>query len=158
MAKSTQKEKQKVAAKANSKLVALIKGSDKQMALAKSAIAAVAAFIQREELTKEEVVASYMDARGCTESTAISQYSRIQGLIKNPDVLKDLEDGKIDLKVAMAKVTNKQKNPSKEAKAKNLDKSFNTTLTKLVNIAKEAGLDFASFVLACKAAGKKAGL
>lgn len=156
--KTEAKAKPVAKSEANAKLVAAIQKADQAMNIAKSALATVATLVQQLQLNKSEVIASYMVARGCTESTAVTQYSRIAGLLKNPKVLADLREGNIDLKVAMQKITTRQQNPNEEQKKARLEKKFNSTIAALMKICKEGGYDRESLLLSIKAAAKKEGL
>lgn len=157
-AKASAATKEAVAVASNPRLVAAIRSSDEAKLAYKSSLIAVCTIVQEEQLTKAEVVASLMEGRGIEKVTAESQFSRMKGLLLNPEVLEDLKNGIIDLKTARTQTTKKQANPSAEKKKQNLEKRINTNLTALMAAFKEGGMDKASIILTVKAAIKKAGI
>lgn len=156
--KASAATEEKQAAVANPRLVAAIRVSDDAAGAYKSSLITIATICQEEQLTKGEVVASMMEARGCTKQTAESQYSRVQGLLKNPEVLEQLKNGEIDLKTARVATTKKQTNPSPEKKKESIEKRISKSLQNLVIACKEGGMDRASILVAVKSACKKAGI
>lgn len=155
-AKSSSKEQANVVA--NPRLVAAIKSGDDAAMQYKSCLITIATIAQEEQLTKAEIVASIIEARGVEKITAESQYSRMKGIMSDPKVLEGLRNGEIDLKTARMQTVKKQENPSPEKKKKNIEKRFSTAITSLVNTAKEGGMDKASVLLSVKSACKKAGI
>lgn len=162
--KNTSKASAKATAKAASKvtahprLVAAIRSSDNAMAQASSLLVTVAEIVQQEDLTRPEVVASIMEARGVEKSTAESQYSRMKRLLTDGEVLNDLRAGKISLKMAREGTVKKQTAPNAEKKKQNAEKKFTKAVSALVETSKEIGLDFTSVIKAVKAALKKGGV
>lgn len=143
---------------ANARLVAAIKGHTEALGQAKSYLVTMAEIIQNEQLTKAEVIASIMEARGIDKKTAGEQYSRSKKIFTDPDTLEQLKAGEIDLKTARQATAKKQENPSAAKKQANAEKNMAKAITTIVNIAKESGTDIATLLATVKAAAKKAGL
>ena len=143
---------------ANARLVAEIRGFDAAREQAKSFLVGVATVCQEEQLSKAEIVASIVEARGCTEKTAKEQYSRMKKILTDPDALEELRSGEADLKTVRDRTTKKQENPSPKKKKENAEKRFATGISTLVNTAKEMGWDAATCLNTLKAALKKAGV
>lgn len=158
--KSSAKSKAEATSKviSNPRLVSAIQGFDAARAQAKTFLVDVATIVQEEQCTKAEVVASLVEARGCTEKTAKEQYSRMKKILSDPEALEALRNGEVDLKTAREQTTKKQKNPSQEKAKQNAEKRFSTSLSGLINAAKEQGTDLATLLNTVKAAAKKNGI
>lgn len=146
------------AVSANPRLVAAIRGFDEAKATAQTLLVEIGTIAQQESLTKNEVVASLMAARGVEKNTAESQYSRMKKIFSDPEVLEKLKNGEMDLKEAREKTTKKQENPSESKKQENANKRLAKGIAMVLGAAKELGTDIASIINTFKAAGKKAGL
>lgn len=146
------------AAVANPKIVAAFRAVADAKEEHKSKLVALSEICQREKASRQELIASYMEARGCERVTAEGQISRMFKMLMDPETLEDLKSNKIDLKTARERTTTKQKNPSAAKKAENSEKKFTKGLTMLVEAAKEGGMDYDSCLIAFKAALKKNGI
>lgn len=151
-------EKQTQQVTSNPRLVSALTNFDEAKAQAKSYLVEVATIVQEEKLTKEEVIVSLMEARGCSRETAGQQFSRIKKLLHDPKTLEELREGVIDLATARAKTTKKQANPSVQKKQQNAEKVIVTSIGRIITAAKEMGTDLASLIQTLKSAAKKAGL
>lgn len=143
---------------ANTKLVEALRTFDRSKDETKSYLIDVATIVQEEQLTRAEVVASMIEARGVSKATAESQYSRMKKIFTDGETLEALRSGEIDLKTAREKSVKKQENPSATKKEENLEKRYAGALTKLLEAVKEMGTDLASFLASVKASAKKAGI
>lgn len=143
---------------ANTRLVAAIKLLEESKKQTQTYLVEVATIVQEEQLTRAEVVASLMEAKGIEKSSAESQYSRMKKLLNDPDLLEELKEGDIDLKTAREKSTTKQKNPSAKKKAESIEKRFAKALTTIVQCAKEGGMDRETVMNTVKTALKKNGI
>jgi hypothetical protein len=135
-AKSTSKTVVKV--QANARLVAALKKQRTAMEESKSYLVEAAEIAQNEDLTRQEVVASIMAARGIEKSSAESQYTRLKKIFTDPDALEALKNGEVDLKTAVQK-TSEKREPSAKTKEKNAEKAAQTALGTLFKKAKEVG-------------------
>lgn len=124
---------------ANEQLVAILEQYDLKVEQAESFFIEFVEFIQENQLERGVVVASMMKARSITFESAQSQYSRMKKLLNNEEVLQELKDGKITLKVAREKTTTAQANPA-SAKPEAKEAKYSSTLKAFVNAAKESGL------------------
>lgn len=124
---------------ANEQLVAILEQYDLKVEQAESFFIEFVEFIQENQLERGIVVASMMKARSITFESAQSQYSRMKKLLNNEEVLQELKDGKITLKVAREKTTTAQANPA-SAKPEAKEAKYSSTLKAFVNAAKESGL------------------
>ncbi len=143
---------------ANPRLVAALKQYEASREQTKSYLVDVATIAQEEQLTKHEIIASLMEARGIEKSTAESQYSRMKKLLTDPDALEELRTGESDLKTIREKTTKKQKNPSAKKQQENREKKFSAAVTTIVNCAKEGAMDRETILNTIKSALKKAGV
>lgn len=157
-AKADAKEDTKQKVVANPRLLEALQNYDEAKSQAKSYLISVATIAQEEQLTKEEIVVTIMEARGVDRETAKQQYSRISKLLTKPDVLEELREGIIDLATARAKTVTKQKNPSAKKKQENAEKRILTGITMIVNAAKEMGMDLQALISTLKEKAKKADL
>lgn len=155
-ASSSTKEITKVVA--NPRLVAAIKAADQAEMQHKSCLVTIATISQEEQLTRAEVVASLIEARGIEKTTAESQYSRMKGLLSDPKIMEGLRSGEITLKAARQATKKEQKAPSPEKKKENIEKRFSGAITSLITAAKEGGMDRTSVLNSVKSACKKAGV
>lgn len=154
--KSASKEVAKVSS--NPRLVAALQASDQAEGAFKSSLVLISTIVQEEQLTKAEVVASLMKARNIEKVSAEGQYSRMKGLLNNPEIMQQLASGEMTLKMARAATVKKQQNPSTEKKKENIQKRFSSAITSLMNAAKEGGMDKASVLNTVKSACKKNGI
>lgn len=143
---------------AHPRLVAAMKTYQTSLDQSQSYLVTIAEIVQNEQLTRAEVVASIMEARGVEKSTAESQYSRMVNILTKPEVLEELRSGDIDLKTARTKGVKKQENPSQKKKDENREKKFTQSVTKIVECAKEGGMDIQTVMNTIKSALKKAGV
>ena len=143
---------------ANTKLVEALRTFDRSKDETKSYLIDVATIVQEEQLTRAEVVASMIEARGVSKGTAESQYSRMKKIFTDGETLEALRSGEIDLKTAREKSVKKQENPSAAKKEENCEKRYTASLGKLLECVKEMGTDLASFLASVKASAKKAGI
>ncbi len=143
---------------ANPRLVEAIKLFEESKAQTKTYLVDVATIVQEEQLTRAEVVASLMEAKGIEKSSAESQYSRIKKLLNDPETLEELRDGEIDWKTAREKSAAKKKNPSAKKKSENIEKKFSKAVTSIVQCAKEGNMDRETVMQTIKVALKKNGI
>lgn len=150
--------KETIKVEANPRLVSALQNYDEAKSQAKSYLITVATIAQEEQLTKEEIIVSMMEARGIDRDTAKQQYARISRLLLDPKTLEELREGVIDLATARAKTVVKQKNPSAKKKQENAEKAMLNGMTRVISAAKEIGLDIDGVIRMFKEAAKKAGL
>lgn len=143
---------------ANPRLVEKIRGFDIARDQAKSFLVEVATVAQEEQCSKAEIVASIVEARGCTEKTAKEQYSRMKKLLTDPEALEELRNGTADLKTVRERTTKPQGNPSPKKAKENAEKKFAKGLSLVVTAAKEQGWDAATVLNTLKAKLKKEGV
>lgn len=156
--KSTEKSEEASKITAHPALVEALRGLNDSKKAASSYLVEVATIVQEEQLSKEEVIASIMEAQEVDRKYAGEQYSRMKKLLNDPETLEELKSGAITLKEARAKTVKKQEAPSTEKVQANAEKVITRSITQIVNKMKEIGLDVASFVTTFKLAAKKAGL
>ena len=149
--------KPKVEAVANVELVSLFEKYDLTIGQAESFFIELVEFIQSNQLDRATVIASMMRARKITFESAQSQYSRMKALLNNEEVLQELRDGKITLKVAREKTVKKQENP-KSAKPEAKEKKFSDAMKAFVAAAKEGGYAIKEILLSVEAELKSAGI
>lgn len=140
---------------ANEGLVAVLEQYDVAVEQAETFFIEFVEYIQEHQLDRATVVASMMKARSVTFETAQSQYSRMKKLLNNEEVLADLKAGKITLKVAREKTTDKQANP-KSAKPEAKEARYSSTLKAFIAAAKESGLPRREILLGVEAELKSA--
>lgn len=157
-AKAESKSKETIKVVANPRLVKAILAADEAAMQHKSCLITIATIATEEQLTRAEVIASIMEARGVEKVTAESQYSRIQKLLSDPKVLEGLRSGEIDLKTARMMTKKAQKNPSPEKKKENIQKKLTNAVKALIEAAKEGGMDKTSVLTLIKSACKKNGI
>jgi hypothetical protein len=130
---------------------------DETVAQAETYFIELVEFIQTKQLDRATVVASMMRARGITFETAQSQYSRMKKIFNNETVLEELKAGKITLKVARERTTDKQQNPASAApEAK--EARYTNTLKAFVAAAKESGFTLREILLGVEAELKSASI
>lgn len=144
-------------ATANAELVGLFESYDETVAQAESIFVELVELIQTKQLDRATVVASMMKARGVNYETAQSQYSRMKKIFNNEEVLQELKDGKITLKVARERTKDTQKNP-KSSKPEAKEQKYTNTLKSFVAAAKESGLARREIMLGVEAELKSAGI
>lgn len=152
------KTKAAAAAVAHPKVVAAIRANDTANSAATTSLAALLDVVAETEITRPELVASYMEARNVTKATADSQASRIMALLRSPETADKLRSGEITLKTAREATKKTQANPSPEKAAENAQKKLTSSLTGLINAAKETGMDRDTLVNLVKQAAKKEGI
>lgn len=145
----------KVEPVANAELVALFEKYDEGVRQAESYFIELVEFIQDNQMDRATVVASMMIARGINYDTAQTQYSRMKKIYNNEEVLQELKDGKISLKVAREKTKKTQANP-KEAKPEAKEQRYNSTLKSFVAAAKESGFSRREIMVSVEAELKSA--
>lgn len=164
MAKPTTKEtakavkKEKVAAVANPELVEILKSYYESKDAAQSYLIQAGRLIETEELTRPEVVASIMEARGVEKSTAESQYSRMKNILSNPEIRAKFEAGELTLTAAVAATSKKQAAPSAAKQKENAEARFNKGVSLIVSAAKDAALGAAEIISSIRASLKDAGI
>jgi hypothetical protein len=143
-------------------LVKLLKGIEEAKQRATSYLIDAATLVQKEQLSKEEVIASIMEARDCDRKYAGEQYSRLRQYLNKPEILEDLREGRITLKEAKVKVKgdkgSRTRKPSPKEIQQNAAKTITTSITRMLNAAKNAGIDLQSLLSTVKEAAKKAGI
>lgn len=147
----------KVEAAPNAALVAVFEKYDASVAQAEQNFIELVEMIQEQQLDRATVVASMMKARGITYESAQGQYSKMKKIFNNEEVLADLKEGKITLKVARERTTTKQTNP-KAAKPEAKEQRYNSTLKSFVAAAKESGFTRSEIMLGVEAELKSAGI
>lgn len=151
------KVKAKAEAVANEELVGLFEQYDEGVKLAESYFVALVEFIQENQIDKATVISSMMQARGIDYESAVTQYSRIRKIFNNEEVLQELKEGKITLKVAREKTKTTQKNPA-AAKPEAKEQRFNSTLKAFTAAAKESGFARKEIMVTVEAELKSAGI
>lgn len=151
------KVKPNAQAEANEELVALFESYDEGVRQAEARFLELIEFIQEKQMDKATVIASMMRARGIDFSTAQTQYSRMKKIFNNEEVLEELKQGKISLKVAREKTKTPQKNP-KSAKPEAKEQRFTTTMKAFVAAAKESGFARKEIMVSVEAELKSAGI
>lgn len=144
-------------ATANEELVGLFESYDEKVAEAESIFVELVELIQEKQLDRATVVASMMQARGINYESAQSQYSRMKKIFNNEEVLQELKDGKITLKVARERTKDTQKNP-KSSKPEAKEQKYTSTLKAFVAAAKESGLARREIMVGVEAELKSAGI
>lgn len=157
-AKQMTREEATQQASANPRLVEALRGLDQAKQMAKSYLVTIGEIAQSEQLSKPEILASIMEARGVTFKTAESQFSRMRKIIEDPETLEALRTGEIDLRTAREQTKKTQKNPSAAKKQESLEKRYKRAVSGLVDIAKEMGTDLNSLLASLKATFKAAGI
>lgn len=156
-------------AKVHTQLMEKIKLYDESVAKAESYYVEIIEIIQTEKVSRADVVATLMKGRGISFETAQSQYSRMKNIWQNPEVLKQLKDGEITLKIAREKTTKKQ--AGTEAKAagtaqptgaggekETKEARFDRCRKAFVAATKECGYDLRSVMVSVEADLKAAGI
>lgn len=147
-------------AKVHVGLLECIKQYDTHVAEAETYYIEMIEIIQTEQISRADVVATMMKARGISFETAQSQYSRMKGIFSNKEVLEKLKNGEITLKVAREATTKKQANPTKDKAVDPAKKEerFEKAVNSVVASAKECGFDRKSVLTSIEAALKAAGI
>lgn len=158
-------------AKVHPVLASLIQSYDTTVEKAESYYIEIIETIQKEKISRADVVATLMKARGITFETAQSQYSRMKGVWQNPEVLAQLKSGEITLKVAREKTSKKQTNPASSAvstgtpgeatkKSEQESKEMRYDRCRKAHVAavKECGFDLKSALMSFEADLKAAGI
>lgn len=143
------KTKVKVTAKADAKpneeLIGLFESYDEHVAAAEKAFVEMVEFIQENQIDRATVIASMMKARSLSFESAQKEYGTMKKIFNNEEVLQELKDGKITMRVARQKTKTTQKNP-KSAKPEAKEQKFNATLKSFVAAAKESGFSRAEIL------------
>lgn len=141
----------------NEELVSLFESYDEKVAEAEKTFVELVELIQEKQLDRATVVASMMRARGINYESAQSQYSRMKKIFNNEEVLQELKDGKITLKVARERTKDTQKNP-KSAKPEAKEQKYQSTLKAFISAAKESGFARKEIMVGVEAELKSAGI
>lgn len=144
-------------AAANEDLVALFESYDEGVKEAEKRFIDLVEFIQDKQMDRATVIASMMIARGISYDSAQTQYSRMKKILNNEEVLQELKDGKITLKVAREKTKKTQENP-KAAKPEAKEQKYVNTLKNFVAAAKESGFSRKEIMVGVEAELKSAGI
>lgn len=147
----------KAEAVASAELVALFEKYDEGVKQAESYFIELVEFIQDNQIDRATCIASMMQARGINYETAQTQYSRMRKIYNDEEVLQELKDGKISLKVAREKTKKTQKNP-KSAKPEAKEQKYASTLKSFVAAAKESGFSRREIMVSVEAELKSAGI
>lgn len=147
----------KAEAKPNAELVGLFESYDEAISTAEKIFIELVETIQEKQLDRATVVASIMIARGVNYETAQTQYSKMKKIYNNEEVLQELKDGKITLKVARERTKTPQKNP-KAAKPEAKEAKYASTLKAFVAAAKESGYARKEIMVGVEAELKSAGI
>lgn len=154
-------------AKVHTALQELIVQYDQHVQEAESYYVKIIEVIQRDKISRADVVQTLMKARGITFESAQSQYSRMKGIWQNEEVLKGLKDGSITLKMAREKTTKKQNSPasgkagstsSGDASKETKEARYERVRKAHVAAVKECGFDLRSALLSFEADLKGAGV
>lgn len=86
--------------KIHDKLLVAVQGYDQHIQEAESYYVQMIELVLTEKISRADVVATLMRARGITFETAQSQYSRMKKMWEKPEILDQLKKGEITLKVA----------------------------------------------------------
>jgi len=163
------KTKSQPEAKVHDALLNKIKAYDETMQKAESYYVDIIKIIQTEKVSRADVVATLMRARGITFETAQSQYSRMKNIWQNPEILKQLENGEITLRVAREKTTKKQEGtevaaagtastPGAGGEKEGKEARFDRCRKAFVASVKECGYDLKSTLLGIESDLKAAGI
>lgn len=148
-------------AKVNEVLLECIKQYDTHVAEAETYYIEMIEIIQKNQISRGDVVVTLMKARGISFETAQTQYSRMKGIFNNKEVLEKLKNGEITLKVARENTTKKQTHPAKgklEVDPAKKEERFQKAVQGLVASAKECGFDAKSVITSLTAELKAAGI
>jgi len=151
------KTKEKVEAVANEILVGLFESYDEKVSEAGTIFIELVEKIQEDQLDRATVVASMMQARGISYENAQAQYSKMKKIFNNEEVLQDLKEGKITLKVARERTKTEQKNPA-AAKPEAKEQKYTSTMKAFVAAAKESGFARKEIMVSVEAELKSAGI
>lgn len=143
---------------ANPRLVAALQNHDESKKAAKSYLVEMATIVQEEQLSKEEIITSIMEARECDRKYAGEQFSRLKSILMDPLTLQQLKDGVIDLQTAKKKTAKSQENKSPKKALENAEKVIIRSCTAICTKMKELGLSFAQVMATFKQIAKKNGI
>lgn len=153
--------------KPHPKLLAAISNYDQHIQEAETYYVEMIELVLTEKINRADVVATLMKARKITFETAQSQYSRMKKMWENPEILKQLKNGEITLKVAREATTKKQAAPagSGDGSAGASNKTQETKEARYERVrkahvaaVKECGFDLKSAMLSFEADLKAAGV
>lgn len=144
-------------AEVSPELVVCIEAYDNNVEKAEQSFIEMVRYIQQNEIPKATVVVSLMKARNITFETAQTHYSKMKKLLNDEAVLKELEEGKITMKVAREKTTKPQKNPA-SAKPENKEAKYTNSLKTFVGAAKESGFSVREIMVSVEAELRSAGI
>lgn len=156
-AKTKVSAKSAAQAEPNEELVSLFESYDEHVAAAEQTFIELVELIQEKQLDRATVIASMMQARGINYESAQTAYSRMKKIFNNEEVLQDLKEGKINLKVAREKTKSTQKNP-KSSKPEAREAKYTSTLKSFVAAAKESGFARKEIMVGVEAELKSAGI
>lgn len=146
---------------ANPRLVVLFKKYEGAKSEAQGFMVSMCELCQKEQLTREEIIASIMEAKDLNRKSAGEAYARISRFLNKPDILQDLKDGKYNLKEAKEKLKAAAKRTrvlSPKEVQKNAEKTITSSFTKAITAAKNSGMDMSALVNTLKEMAKKAGI
>lgn len=163
------KTKAQPEAKVHTNLLEKIKLYDESVAKAESYYVEIIEIIQTEKVSRADVVATLMKGRGISFETAQSQYSRMKNIWQSPEVLQQLKDGEITLKIAREKTTKKQagteakaagtaQTPGSGGEKETKEARYDRVRKAFVAAVKECGFDIKSTLLGLEADLKAAGV
>jgi hypothetical protein len=130
---------------------------DEQVASAEKAFIELVEYIQEHQLDRATVIVSMMKARGISYESAQAKYGTLKKIFNNEEVLQELKDGKITLKVAREKTKSTQKNPA-SAKPEAKEARYTSTLKAFIASAKESGFSLREIMVGVEAELRSAGI
>lgn len=156
--KTKAKAAPKVEAKADARIVKAVKAQATAESQAGSALKTIVKLVMDDDIPRDVVIVSIMEARGCERLYAAQQASRVFSIAKNPEAAEKFIEGEITVTDAIKAASKKQANPNQAKKKENAEASLKTAVTKAVAAAKAADYELGEFIALCKAEAKKAGL
>lgn len=151
------KTKASADAKPNEELIGLFESYDEFVAAAEKSFVEMVEFIQENQIDRATVIASMMKARSLSFEAAQTAYSSMKKIFNNEEVLQELKDGKITMKIARQKTKSTQKNPA-SAKPEAKEQKYTNTMKHFVAAAKETGFTRAEILVSVTAELKSAGI
>jgi hypothetical protein len=114
--------------KVHLKLLELIRKADAAAEKAGTLLVEVGELVMKENISNPALIKTIMEARGCTESNAKSQASRIRSLLKDTDQFEALKRGEVTVRAAV-KSAQARRTPTPVSKQKAFDKALNAFTT-----------------------------
>lgn len=160
-------------AKVHPGLLVKIKAYDEAVSKAESFYIEIIEVIQSEKISKADVVQTMMKARGITFESASSQYSRMKGIWQNPEILQQLKDGTITLRMAREKTVKKQAGtvaaeaakasgtaatPGSGGDKETKENRYDRCRKAFIASCRECGYDLKSILMSVEADAKAAGI